>query len=420
MNIKEFKNINSAKLKTVSPTPLLELDILISFTLGKDSSFVYANPEYEFSKSELSKLNGLIKRRLNFEPIAYIVGFKEFYGNKFNVDPKVLIPRPETEKIVDIAYEKMLEIWNNCECKHKISKDLIQSCEKCYCKCRNENEKDCCCANGNCCCMNQSYSIFSSYDEEQGLNNTGNGSINSCCGCLSLNGKNGNQNCNDCSSDNLNCNDCSSSNGNKEINSLDKLNCGECANLNCCDSLYVNEKANTNCRDRCNCKCCANSDHVYNECEINIADIGTGSGCIIISLAKLYIDNIDKFSNCKVNFYATDISRGALEVAILNANEILGTKYKSTINFKFGSLLEPLKDINLDIITANLPYIPKGELATLAPDIKNHEPMLALDGGDDGFELINQLKRQINKHNKSENKPFVILEIQNGEIIIDK
>lgn len=372
MNIKEFKNINSAKLKTVSPTPLLELDILISFALGKDSSFVYANPEFEFSAEELDKLNKLIKRRLNFEPIAYIIGFKEFYGNKFIVDPRVLIPRPETEKIVDMAYEKLLEICNSCKCINKFGKNLHKDNENC------------------------------------------------CCDCLSLNGKNSNQNCNDCSTDNVNCNNCSSSNRNKDINSLDKLNCDGCGNLNYCDSLNINRNENINCPDCDNCNCCANLNHANNECEINIADIGTGSGCIIISLAKLYIDNIDKFGKCKINFYATDVSRGALEVAILNANEILGTKYKSLINFKYGRLLEPLKDINLDIITANLPYIPKEELKTLTPDIKNHEPMLALDGGNDGFRLIDELKKQIKEIYKTGNKPFVILEIQNGEIIIDK
>lgn len=89
------------KLLKISPTPQLDVEVLLSFALKKTKEFLYANPKYKLNKSELNRFKSFTAKRLKSEPIAYIIGEKEFYGLKFIVNRNVLIPRPETELIVD-------------------------------------------------------------------------------------------------------------------------------------------------------------------------------------------------------------------------------------------------------------------------------------------------------------------------------
>ena len=112
-------------------------------------------------------------------------------------------------------------------------------------------------------------------------------------------------------------------------------------------------------------------------------DVGTGSGVIAITLAKLFPES---------NWYALDISGEAIGVARQNA-ENLGVA--SRIQFITGDLLEPLlQDTALggkfDLIVANLPYIPSSEIASLQKEVQQ-EPKLALDGGGDGLEFYRRL-----------------------------
>lgn len=83
---------------------------LLMLALGRDRTFIYAYPEYELSNDELSKLDSLLVRRARREPLQYISGVQEFFGLEFEVTPDVLIPRPETEMIVEHA----IEFLNRC------------------------------------------------------------------------------------------------------------------------------------------------------------------------------------------------------------------------------------------------------------------------------------------------------------------
>ncbi len=81
----------------------LDAEILLSSVLKKSREFILSHPEKNLKKEKLKNLKTLIKRRAQGEPIAYIVGEKEFYGLNFKVNRNVLIPRPETELIVDLV-----------------------------------------------------------------------------------------------------------------------------------------------------------------------------------------------------------------------------------------------------------------------------------------------------------------------------
>ncbi len=108
-----------------------------------------------------------------------------------------------------------------------------------------------------------------------------------------------------------------------------------------------------------------------------IADIGTGSGAIAISLA-LELQN--------QNVTAVDISQEALEVAKENACQL-----DASISFLHGDLLQPLQGQTFDIVVSNPPYISEEEYATLDPLVRDHEPIRALVGGEDGYVLYRRL-----------------------------
>lgn len=82
-----------------------DAEILLAFALQKDRTWVLAHPEQELSEEERTRIGSLIERRRAWEPVAYITGRKDFYGRTFIVTPSVLIPRPATERLVEIALD---------------------------------------------------------------------------------------------------------------------------------------------------------------------------------------------------------------------------------------------------------------------------------------------------------------------------
>lgn len=84
-------------------TAALDADVLLAYVLGVGKEALFAHPERELSAAEGERYRQLVDRRGRGEPVAYLRGFKEFYGLRFSVDPRVLIPRPETEVLVDAA-----------------------------------------------------------------------------------------------------------------------------------------------------------------------------------------------------------------------------------------------------------------------------------------------------------------------------
>jgi len=114
-----------------------------------------------------------------------------------------------------------------------------------------------------------------------------------------------------------------------------------------------------------------------------VLDVCTGSGCIAISLALLGQTSATD---------AVDISEKALKVAKINAGRL-----HAPVDFYQGDLLEDIKG-TYDVIVSNPPYIASGELQKLMPEVHDHEPELALDGGTDGLDFYPRLLQEVTKH----------------------
>jgi release factor glutamine methyltransferase len=121
--------------------------------------------------------------------------------------------------------------------------------------------------------------------------------------------------------------------------------------------------------------------------EVKAADIGTGSGAIAVTLARL---------QPAWRVLATDVSEAALRVARENAVR-LGTAER--MRFVCGDLLTPLiaGGAEIDVLASNPPYIPTAELAGLQREVRDHEPRLALDGGADGLAVCRRILEQLPK-----------------------
>lgn len=96
MNVLSWLKIAQSKISG------LDSELILSFLLSKDRSFLHAHPDLILPKSLQNKANKFLSRRENNEPLAYIFGYKEFYGRNFKVTKNTLIPRPATEDIIDL------------------------------------------------------------------------------------------------------------------------------------------------------------------------------------------------------------------------------------------------------------------------------------------------------------------------------
>lgn len=106
MLISEWISLNIGKLKdAIVDAPRRDILIILEKTINKDQPWIITHPGCEINRNDLEKLNTLVGRRVNREPLAYILGYKEFYGRDFIVTPDVLIPRPESESFIDLLKE---------------------------------------------------------------------------------------------------------------------------------------------------------------------------------------------------------------------------------------------------------------------------------------------------------------------------
>jgi release factor glutamine methyltransferase len=115
-------------------------------------------------------------------------------------------------------------------------------------------------------------------------------------------------------------------------------------------------------------------------------DVCTGIGNIAITIA---------YNEAKVKVYAGDISPDAIKLARQNASML---NLDDRIVFRVGDLFEPFRDVSLenkiDVLSCNPPYISTGKLKTLSPEIINHEPLLAFDGGPFGLKILSRIFKE--------------------------
>jgi release factor glutamine methyltransferase len=205
-------------------SPRLDAEVLLAHALGATRMQLILDAKRPLAPAELARFRDLVKRRRVHEPVAYLLGHREFYGREFRVDARVLVPRPDTETLVEVALART--------------------------------------------------------------------------------------------------------------------------------------------------RACSMS--------MRALDLCTGSGCVAISLAR-------ERPTSRVT--AIDLSDDALAVARENAHR-LGA---FNVAFARGDLFAPSAGARFDIVTANPPYIPSAEIATLMSDVRDFEPRVALDGGDDGLAIVRRI-----------------------------
>jgi release factor glutamine methyltransferase len=229
VNIREaFRHGSRTLAEAGNEEASLEAELLLAHALKTDRTHLYQRLHEELPRNAAKTFEALLQRRLAHEPTAYILGRKEFYGLEMEVTPAAIIPRPETETLVELV----LEFVGTREAAH----------------------------------------------------------------------------------------------------------------------------------------------------ETQVVDVGVGCGAVAIALAV----NLPE-----AEIVATDISPEALALARRNAER---HGVAARIRFLEGDLLEPL-DAPVDVIAANLPYVRTGDFEAAPPEIRQHEPLLGLDGGPDGLRIIERLLR---------------------------
>lgn len=272
----------------------LEHELLLAYVLKKPREWIVAHPDVVLSPDQQRQLDVLIERRCNHEPIAYITNEKEFYGRKFYVDERVLIPRPATETLIDEVKKVYLGLKPSVVkggCSYPSLKAGVTTHEA---PVITQADTD--------------IVIFTDIFKDKPITN---------------------------------------------------------------NQSSINDQI-----------------PIFND-RLMIVDVGTGSGCIGITLA-LEIPNIQ--------IICTDISESALEVAKKNAKQY---NIENRIKFVCSDLLEtghcPLPTAHF-IAVSNPPYIPTTE--SLPPDVANFEPQNALFAGPDGMDVLTELYNQCETHPK--------------------
>lgn len=142
---------------------------------------------------------------------------------------------------------------------------------------------------------------------------------------------------------------------------------------------------------------------------LSYLEVGTGSGAISLAFFAFLLKNnkIDQIDQ----FLISDISKEALALAKRNFNDLFSQQLMKQIKFLESNLLNGFRSNKFNLIVANLPYIPSSLIKNLDVSVRDYEPLLALDGGSTGFDLINQFLEQIINKNILTSEGKIFLEV---------
>jgi len=137
--------------------------------------------------------------------------------------------------------------------------------------------------------------------------------------------------------------------------------------------------------------------------KINYLEVATGSGAITAAVLNHHRQQL-------ANWWVSDISSKALAVARENLSAVYDNDDLDQ-HLLSSDLLSEFPDAKLDLLVANLPYLPAATMANLPASVRDFEPQLALDGGVDGFALINDLLKQVREREISNEAGVILLEV---------
>ena len=109
IDIKELLRTTANLLAKTSDSAKIDAEILLAHVLNKTRAFLYSHPEKNLSKEELESFKTLIDKRAQGHPIAYLIGRRDFWSISLSVNEDVLIPRPETERLVDLTLNHLFD-----------------------------------------------------------------------------------------------------------------------------------------------------------------------------------------------------------------------------------------------------------------------------------------------------------------------
>lgn len=245
MDIRTALKEGIARLRAAHvPSDTLAAEILLLHAIGRDRTWVYAHPKHALSNPEQETYLRLLEKRVAGNPTQYLTGKQEFWGLEFEVNPSVLIPRPETEHVVEVALDRL---------------------------------------------------TLRELQAGRAQKNDGKG--------------------------------------------------------------------------------------------LQIADIGTGSGCIAIALGKELRE---------AAIWAADVSREAIEVARRNARRL---GFAERIEFTESNFFSACTGKTpFDLVVSNPPYVSRRTAETLSREVREHEPEIALYGGEQGYEFYAELVPEAARH----------------------